>query len=190
MKTIELKGSARSVTGKAAMKKIRREGNVPAVIYGQGEPAPVSVGFQALNKVLLSAETYVVNLDIDGKAIPAIVREAQFHPVTDHVLHVDFLRVNDSHPVDIDLPIKLVGTCKGVLAGGKLVPMLRRLKVRGLVSQLPAVIEIDISHLDLGKSIRVGEVNLPGIEVKSPASAGLAIVEIPRAVKTADDGKK
>jgi large subunit ribosomal protein L25 len=191
MKTVELKGARRSVTGKSAMKKIRRAGNVPAVIYGQGEPTPVEVGFQALHKVLHSADTYVVNLDIDGKITSAIVREAQFHPVNDNVLHVDFLRVTENEPVEVELPIQLVGTAKGVLAGGRLVPMLRKLKVRGIVTQLPDKVEIDISALELGKTIRVGEVQLEGLTITSPASSGIAIIEIPRAVKTAEgDAKK
>lgn len=190
MKTVELKGSKRSETGKAAMKKIRRAGHVPAVIYGQGEPTPVAVDFQALTKVLHSADTYVVNLDLEGTITRAIVREAQFHPVNDNVLHVDFLRVSDSEPVDVELPIKLVGTAKGVLAGGRLVPMLRRLKVRGLVSQLPDKVEIDISDLDLGKTFRVSEIPAEGLVITSPAPAGVAIIEIPRAVKQAEEASK
>jgi large subunit ribosomal protein L25 len=190
MKTVELKGTGRSATGKSAMKKIRSAGNVPAVIYGQGEPVSVEVGFQALHKVLHSPDTFVVKLDIDGKVTSAIVREAQFHPVSDSVLHVDFLRVTENEPVEVELPIQLVGTSKGVLAGGRLVPMLRKLKVRGLVTKLPEKVQIDITNLDLGKTIRVGEVDLEGITITSPASAGIAIIEIPRAVKTAEEAKK
>jgi large subunit ribosomal protein L25 len=92
--------------------------------------------------------------------------------------------------VEVELPIKLSGTSKGVLSGGRLVPMLRKLKVRGLVSQLPDKVEIDISDLDLGKTIRVGEVSLEGIKVTSPSSAGIAIIEIPRAVKQAEEAAK
>lgn len=190
MKTIELKGSARVQTGKAAMKKIRTAGNVPAIIYGQGEPAPIAVDFMGLNKVLHSPETYIVNLDIDGKISSTIVRDAQFHPVNDRVLHVDFLRVSDAQAVDVDLPIRLVGTAKGVLGGGRLVPMLRRLKVRGLVSKLPDQIEVDITNLDLGRTLRVSDIAVDGITVTSPASAGVAIIEIPRAVRQAQEDSK
>jgi large subunit ribosomal protein L25 len=172
------------------MKKIRRSGLVPAVIYGQGEPSPVNVDFQALTKLLHSPETYVVSLDIDGKSTNAVVREAQFHSVNDRVLHVDFLRVTDSQPVEVELPIKLVGTSVGVLGGGRLVPMLRKMKVKGLVSNLPDKVEVDISTLEMGKTIRVGEVQIEGINITSPASAGIAIIEIPRAVKQAEEAAK
>jgi large subunit ribosomal protein L25 len=187
MKTIQLNGTARTETGKAAMKKIRRAGMIPAVVYGQGEPTPVSVDYQGMEKILHSPETFIVNLEIDGKTTTAIVRESQFHAVNDRVIHVDFLRVSDSHPVEVDLPIKLVGTSKGVLGGGRLVPMLRKMKVKGLVSQLPDHVDVDISGLEMGKTIRVGEVTLPGINITSPHSAGIAIIEIPRAVRQAEE---
>lgn len=186
MKTIELKGALRAEVGKSAMKKVRRSGNVPAVLYGQGEPAPVAVDFQGLNKILSSPETFVVNLEIDGNAQSAIVREAQFHPVTDQVLHVDFLRVTEKEPVEVALPVKLVGTSVGVLAGGKLVPMLRKVKVKGLVADLPDFVEVDITSLELGKTVRVSEISIEGLNITSPGDAGIAIVDIPRAVKTAD----
>jgi large subunit ribosomal protein L25 len=194
MKNIQLNGAARNETGKAAMKKIRRAGMVPAVVYGQGEPTPVSVDFQGMQKILHSPETYIVELQIDGKTTTTILRESQFHSVTDRVIHVDFLRVNDSHPVEVELPIKLVGTSKGVLGGGRLVPMLRKMKIKGLVSKLPDHVDVDISHLEMGKTIRVGEVNLGDLQITSPHSAGIAIIEIPRAVRQAEEaaasGKK
>ena len=187
MKTIELKGTSRSVVGKAAMKKIRRSGNVPAVVYGQGEPTSVAVDFQGINKVLSSPDTYVVNLDIDGKPETAILRDAQFHPVTDHVLHVDFLRVTPNEPVIVDLPVKLVGKSVGVAAGGKLVPMLRKIRVRGLISNLPDYVNVDVTNLGLGKTIRVADVKIEGLDIASPADAGIALIDVPRAVKQAAD---
>ena len=190
MKTVELKGTTRSAIGKSAMKKIRRAGNVPAVVYGQGEPTAVAVDFQAMTKVLHSPETYVVKLDLEGNTTTAIVREVQYHPVTDKVLHVDFLRVTDSEAVEVDLPIKLVGTAKGVLAGGRLVPMLRKLTVRGLVNELPDNVEVDISGLEMGKTFRVGEIPVSGLTITSPAPAGVAIIEIPRAVRQAEEAAK
>ena len=172
------------------MKKIRRAGNVPAVVYGQGEPVAVAVDFQAMTKVLHSPETYIVKLDLEGKTTSAIVRDVQYHPVTDNVLHVDFLRVTETEAVEVDLPIKLVGTAKGVLAGGRLVPMLRKLKVKGLVTELPDKVEVDISALEMGKTFRVGEIPVSGLTITSPAPAGVAIIEIPRAVRQAEEAAK
>jgi len=185
MKTVDIKAVARENTGKAATKKVRRQDLIPATVYGLGDPENISVDYQTLKKLLHSPETYIVNLDVDGKATPSIIRESQFHPVTDSILHVDFLRVSDKEPVEVQLPIKLVGTAKGILAGGKLVPLSRRLKVRGIVSQLPEFVEIDISDLDLGQTITVAGANIQGLDVTSPASTGVAIVDIPRAVRQA-----
>ena len=185
MKTIEITGASRPGTGKAAVKKVRNSGQVPGTIYGHGEPLNVSVDYNAIKKALFTPETYVVNLDIEGSSSKTVIQEAQYHPVTDKILHVDFLRVNDEVPVEVKLPIKLVGTAKGVLAGGKLVPLLRKLKVRGLVSELPDAVEINITALTLGSTITVGQSGVEGLEITSPSSAGIAVVDIPRAVKQA-----
>lgn len=185
MKTIEITGTSRTGTGKSAVKKVRSSGNVPGTIYGLGDPENVAVEYNAISKALYTPETYVVDLSIGDKKAKTIIQEAQFHPVTDKILHVDFLRVGDDAPVEVKLPIKLVGTSKGVLAGGKLVPLLRKIKVRGLVSQLPDAVEIDITELALGSTITVGQANVQNLEITSPPSAGIAIVEIPRAVKQA-----
>lgn len=185
MKTIEITGASRTGTGKAAVKKVRNSGNVPGTIYGQGEPQNVSVDYNAIKKALFTPETYIVNLDIEGNSSQTVIQEAQYHPVTDKILHVDFLRVTNEKPVEVKLPIKLVGTSKGVLAGGKLVPLLRKMKVRGLVSELPDAVEVDITELELGSTITVGTSGVEGLDITSPASAGIAIIEIPRAVKQA-----
>jgi large subunit ribosomal protein L25 len=185
MKTIEVTGTKRVGLGKSANKKIRRENLVPGTLYGHGQPENISLDLLSVNKAIHTPETYIVSLNIDGTSVPAIIRETQFHPVTDNVLHVDFFRLTDTNAIEIDLPIKLVGTSKGVLAGGKLVPLMRRIKVKGIPKDLPDMIEVDITNLDLGKTIRVNEVDPKGIEITSPGAAGIAIIEIPRSVRTA-----
>ena len=185
MKTIDIKGASRSGTGKAATKKVRNEGMVPGTIYGLKDPENVSVGYNEISKAVYTPETYIVNLDVNGTITPTVIREMQFHPVTDKLLHLDFLRVNDDHPVEIGLPIKLVGTSKGVLDGGKLVPLARRVNVRGIASQLPDYVEVDITTLELGSTITVGRAGIEGLEVTSPTSMGIVAVEVPRAVKQA-----
>ncbi len=190
MKSIDIKGVGRSNTGKAATKKVRNEGLVPGTVYGIKEPTNISVDYNEISKAIYTAESYIVNLDVDGEVTPTVIREMQFHPVTDRILHLDFLRVDDENPVEINLPIKLVGAAKGVLAGGKLVPLSRRIKVRGIASQLPAFVEVNVTNLQLGDSITVGTSGVTGLDITSPPSMGIAIVDIPRAVKTAVEGEE
>ena len=185
MKTIDIKGVVRPDTGKAATKKVRMEGFVPGTVYGISDPENVSVGYNEISKAIYTPETFIVNLEVDGKVTPSVIREMQFHPVTDKVLHVDFLRVSDDKPVEVALPIRTVGTSKGVLAGGKMVPLARRIMVRGIASQLPEYVEVDITNLELGQTVTVGTAGIEGIEVTSPSSMGIAIVDIPRAVRQA-----
>ena len=189
MKSIEITGAVREGVGKSAMKKVRRQELIPGTVYGLGDPENVSVGYIDLEKAINTPETYIVNLDINGKKTATVIRETQFHPVTDRILHVDFLRVSDDQPVEVGLPIKLIGTPEGVLGGGKLVPLLRRLKVRGLISKLPDSVEIDVTNLLLGETITVEKANIEGLEVTSPGSSGVAMVDIPRAVRQAQDGE-
>lgn len=189
MKTIEIQGSTREGVGKSATKKVRSAGMVPGTVYGQGEPQNVAIGYNDIKKALYTPETFIVNLSVDGTATQSIIQEAQYHPVTDRILHVDFLRVSDAEPVEVRLPIRLVGTAQGVLAGGRMVPLMRRIKVRGIPSNLPEAVEINIEHLELGQTITVGQTNIEGLEITSPSSAGIAVVDIPRAVRQAQNAE-
>ena len=186
MKTVGLNGSPRESVGKSDTKKVRNAGNVPCVMYAGGnEPVHFSAQHKDLVKILYSPDIFIVKVDLDGKVHEAIIRETQYHPVTDKILHVDFLSVNDKDEVEFELPISLVGTATGVRNGGKLVAMMRRIKVRGIPVNLPEKVEVNVAHLELGRTIRVSEVEAPGITITSPAQAGIARVEIPRALRSA-----
>ena len=186
MKTVGVKGSIRASVGKSDTKKVRNAGNVPCVLYAGGKEAThFSLEHKVLKKVLFSPEIFIVQVELDGTVYDTIIRESQFHPVTDQILHVDFLKVDDQNPVEFELPVRLTGNAKGVLSGGKLVAMLRRLKVEGIPAKMPDKVEVDVSDLELGKSIRVKEVDAPGIKITSPPMASIARVEIPRALKSA-----
>lgn len=189
MKTIQVKGTARTELGKNAIKQVRSAGNVPAVIYGHGEPSTVAVDYGSIKKALYSPDTYIVNLDIDGTTTQTVIREAQYHPVTDNILHVDFLKIVEGAKTEIELPIRLKGSSVGLLEGGKLVTLMRYLKVFGVPSELPEYVEVDITELGLGKTIRVGEIETSEkFEITSPTSSGVAMIEIPRAVRTGEEG--
>lgn len=185
MKTIELSAALRPETGKKAAKHIRRSELVPAVIYGDGENVLISILEKEIKKVVYTPIVYLVKLNVDGKIYDVIIKEVQFHPVTDRVLHVDFLKVSDTKPITIGLPVNLVGQAEGVKAGGKLLQVVRKIRVKGLVKDLPDAINIDITHLGIGKSIMVAELSFDKFTVVEPKSMVIATIKSTRAAREA-----
>jgi large subunit ribosomal protein L25 len=188
MKTAQLSGSLRSNVGKKDAAALRKAEMVPCVLYGQGEQTHFAVKRNDIDKIVFSPEVYLVELEVEGKKAKGIIRELQQHPTKDTIQHVDFLEVNDSKPVRIGLPVRLTGSSKGVMAGGKLSQTFRRLNCVGLAKDLPESITLDISKLKIGKSIRVSQIDIPGVKFLDPANAVVATVKMARgAVKPADD---
>lgn len=188
MKVAQLSGSVRTNVGKKDSAAVRRAGNVPCVLYGQGEQTSFSVKLTDIEKIVISPEVYQVALDLDGKKATAIIRELQQHPIKGTIQHVDFLELSDKKPVRVGLPVRLVGSSKGVMAGGKLMQVFRRLNVIGLPQDLPEAITLDISKLKIGKSIRVKAIEIPGVTFLDPANAVVVSVKMARgATKPADD---
>lgn len=186
MKTFELKGSLRSDLGKKATKAARREDVIPAVIYG-GEKSTEAVHFTVaasdVRKLIYTPEIFLVALTIDGKAYNAILKDIQFHPVTDGVLHLDFLHVFKDKPIVIEVPVVLDGLAEGVKAGGKLSLDIRKLKVKALYNNVPEKVHINIEHLALGKSIQVGELNFDGLELLNAKNSVVCRVQLTRAAR-------
>jgi large subunit ribosomal protein L25 len=188
MKTAQLSGSPRVNVGKKDAAAIRRAEQVPCVLYGLGEQTHFSVRRIDMEKLVFSPEVYKIELDIDGKKASGIIRELQQHPLTGIIQHVDFLELSDTKPVRVGLPVRLTGSSRGVMAGGKLMQTFRRLEVVGLPQDLPEAIVLDISKLKIGKSIRVGSIEIPGVKFLDPANAVVVSVKMARgAVKPADD---
>lgn len=185
MKTIELSAAPRTETGKKAAKQSRKSEFVPAVIYGAGENIMIALNEKELRKVIYTPIVYLVKLNVDGKVHDAIIKEVQFHPVTDKILHVDFLKVSENKPITIGLPINLVGQAEGVKAGGKLLQVVRKIRVKGLAKDLPDAIEIDVTKLGIGKSIMVGELSFDKFTVIEPKSMVIATVKSTRAAREA-----
>jgi large subunit ribosomal protein L25 len=184
MKTFELQGQIRAKVGAITAKTSRTAGQIPAVLYhGQTEPVHFTVSNLELEKLLHSADTHLVHLNIDGNTHKAVLRETQFHPVSDAPMHADFYGVSEANPVVVSLPINFLGNSKGVLAGGTLVKKLRKLKVKGLLSKLPERVNVDISELELGKTIKVKDLNFEGIQIITPASAAVVTIDIPRSLR-------
>ncbi|MEI5986329.1 UNVERIFIED_CONTAM: rplY [Trichonephila clavipes] len=186
MKSIAISGSARQNVGKRESKELRYEGQIPAVLYGGKEQTHFSVSAADLKPVLYTPEVIFVELDIDGKKAKAIVQEAQFHPLTDLVTHVDFLELFDDKEVSVNIPITLVGTSPGVKMGGKLVQKLRKLRVKALPNNLPQEIEIPMEGLEVGKSYRVGKVDLKDAKVLNNSDDTIVSVVMSRALRQAE----
>lgn len=188
MKTFRLSGELRESTGKKAAKTFRAAGKVPCVLYGKGENVHFTAESKGFKNLIYTPNSYIVELDIDGKQETAIVKDLQFHPVSDEVLHVDFARVNTEDPIVIEIPVKTEGLAKGVKAGGKLQISSRRLKVKGLMESLPDVLNVNVADLGLGKSILVGDLAYENIELVNSPKAVVAQVKLTRAARAAEGG--
>ena len=189
---MSVSGQKRATTGKKAAKEIRKEGLVPCNLYGEkkdekGLPEALSFAIPAaqLRKVVYSPDVYVVNLTIDGEPHKAVMREIQFHPTTDAVLHIDFYEVNETKPITIGIPVKLVGHAQGVRDGGRLNQAVRLLNVTAPYKQIPEVLEIDVTELKLGKAIKVAELNFEGLQIATPAQVVVCSVKATRASRSA-----
>jgi len=185
MKTFDLKGTVRTDLGKKATKADRVAENVPCVLYGVSDNVHFTSTKGDLRKLIYTPEVYVVNLNIDGKKSKAIMKALQFHPVTDNVLHIDFLELTETKQVVVELPVKLEGLAEGVKAGGKLSLEMRKLKVKGLYTQIPENIVIDVTELGLGKSIQVAKVSVGKLEILNAKNAVVAQVKLTRAARGA-----
>lgn len=187
MKTAQLSGSLRTNVGKKDAAATRNAGLVPCVLYGTGEQTHFAVKRVDLEKIIFSPEVYQVELDIDGKKASAIVRELQQHPMKDTIQHVDFLQTTDSKEIKVGLPVRLTGSSRGVMAGGRLQQVFRNLSCVGLAKDLPDAITLDISKLRIGHAIRVKDIAIDGVKILDPANAVVVSVKMARgAVKGAD----
>ena len=192
MKSIEIQGSLRTETGKKSTKALRKNDSVPCVLYGlntdeNGNQVAThfSVTVEELRKLVYTPHIYVVDLNIDGKVVNAIMKDIQFHPVTDAILHVDFLQINEDKPIVMEVPVKLEGLAEGVKAGGKLNLQIRKLKVKAFYNVIPERLVVDVTSLGLGKTIKVGELHYEGLELLNAKDAVVCAVKLPRAARGA-----
>ncbi len=155
-------GSKRKSLGKADAKALRREGLVPCIVYGGEENVHIQIDERSFTKLIFTPNQYVVNLDIDGEMLSVVLKAIQFHPLTDRIVHVDFQQLT-GRPISMTLPILTTGQAIGVLNGGRLRKVRRNVKVSGLPKDMPSFIELDISGIRLGKSIKIGDLNIPGV---------------------------
>lgn len=185
MKTIEIKGSVRADLGKKATRELRKNGQVPCVVYGGESVTHFSAPVEAFRGLIYTPNIYIVDLVIDGKACKAILKDVQYNCVSDAIEHVDFLEVSDKKPVSISIPVKLNGLAEGVRQGGKLVLKLRKIRVKGLIAKLPDILDIDVTNLGLGKAIKIQDLAFDGLELLEAKNVVVATVKMTRAAVSA-----
>ena len=187
MKHIELKGQLREAGNKAAVKAVRRAGQVPCNIYGNGiENVLFTVDAQDLKTITHTPNSYIINLELsNGTTMYAVLHEVQYHPVSDEALHVDFIAVGEEKPITIEVPVKVVGHSEGVKMGGKLLVSSRKLRVSAMMNNLPDVLEVDSTHLMIGKQIVAGDLNYEGVTIVSPKATIICSVRPTRATQQA-----
>jgi large subunit ribosomal protein L25 len=168
MKTYEIRGSLRREIGKKEARNLRSQELVPCVLYGGEKNVHFAVSEKQFKNLVFTHDQFLVKIDIDGEKYEAVLKDIQFHPVSDHILHVDFAQVISGKKVTVRLPIQLTGSATGMLAGGKLRQRRRALKVRGLVEHMPDHLEIDITGLEIGDSLKVGDIVYDNLEILDP----------------------
>jgi large subunit ribosomal protein L25 len=192
MKTIAISGSLRENVGKRDAKGLRYEGKAPAVLYGGTEQTHFAVLITDLKDVIYTPEANFVEIDIDGTKTKAIVKELQFHPVTDVLLHVDFLQLDEAKEILMEIPVKLSGVSPGVKMGGKLVQKLRKLRVKALPKDMPQAVEVSIAKLEVGGLFRVRDIAKGDYTITNTPEDTIVSVGMSRALKQAEQeaGKK
>ncbi|MDP3180354.1 MAG: 50S ribosomal protein L25/general stress protein Ctc [Bacteroidota bacterium] len=190
MKSISIKCTKREVVGKKEAKRLRTEGLVPGVLYGGEEPIHFYAPEKEFKPLIYTPHVYLVDLDVDGTVYQSIIKDSQFHPVEEQLLHVDFLRTSEDKMVKVEIPIKVDGFAKGIRKGGKLKQNLRTLKVKGMVKYLPDFIEINVDDLDLGQSIKVASLQRENLEFLNAKAVPVITIMITRAAKSAKAGGK
>ncbi|MFT7229742.1 MAG: large subunit ribosomal protein L25 [Bacteroidia bacterium] len=185
MKVIALKGDPREGLGKSATKKVRSEGKVPCVIYGKGENHHFSVYQADFKNLIYTPNTYLVQVTVGDMVKLAKVQELQYHPVSEDIIHADFYEVDADNPISIAVPVKVVGSSPGVIGGGKLQVKIKKLMVSGLISDLPEFIEVSLDNLQIGKSVKVGEISVDKLTLLDSPNNSIVSCIVTRAAKSA-----
>ncbi len=185
MKHIELVAFHRSQTGKKSTKEVRSRLEVPCVLYGEQKNIPMAVPMRLFREIVYTSEVYFIQMNIEGKVIPCVLQDIQFHPVSETILHADFLEVDEKKLLKLDIPIKPIGVPKGISQGGRLITRLRKLKIQSLPSKMPESIDIDVSDMHLGHTIKVRDLGVSDYTILNPVSVPLLMVDVPKVMKKA-----
>lgn len=189
MKTLQVSAVKRNDVGKKATKAIRREGLIPCSLYGGTEPVSFAVDPKAIKALIYTPNSFIIELNIDGKKELAVLRDTQFHPIREEILHLDFYRIQEGKPVSIAVPVILTGNAAGVKIGGKLALSARKIIVNAMVDQLPDDISVDVTELGVGQTIFVGDLKLDNLKFITPATTAICAVRVTRASRDAASQK-
>ena len=191
MKSFDLKGTSRTEVGKKSTNELRKNNGIPCILYGiEKEAKAFAVTADAVRKLVYTPDIHFVNLTIDGVECKAVLKDIQFHPVKDTILHMDFLQIVADKPIVMEVPTVLTGLAAGVKLGGKLQQAIRKIKVKAVYANIPEKLTVDVTELGLGKSIKVGELSFEGLELVTPAQTVVCSVAATRASREAANGKK
>ncbi len=183
MKTIEIIGYKRANLGKTSAKHLRAEGNAPCVLYGGKEQIHFYAPMYLFRDLVYTPEAAFVKINVEGEVFTAILQDIQFHPVSEVILHADFLQLFDDKPIKMDIPVKFTGVAPGIQAGGKLVQKLRKVTLKALPANMPEEIIVSIDGLQLGKSVKVANIKEDNFEILNNSRVSLATIAIPRALR-------
>ncbi|WP_299618902.1 50S ribosomal protein L25/general stress protein Ctc [uncultured Tenacibaculum sp.] len=191
MQSITINGSQRESVGKKATKALRNAGKVPCVLYGGDKPVHFSAEEKAFKSLVYTPNVYTASIELDGKTYAAVLQDIQFHPVTDKILHIDFYQLFEDKPVTMEIPVKLVGSSKGVMIGGALRHNMRKVKVKALPANLPDFIEADITELEIGNKLYITELANENFTFLHPDNTVVAQVRMSRnAAKAAAEAEE
>ncbi|WP_223608553.1 50S ribosomal protein L25/general stress protein Ctc [Chryseobacterium sp. OSA05B] len=180
MKSITIQGTKRESVGKKSTKALRDAELVPCVVYGGEAPLNFSAEERAFKGLVYTPEAHTVSIELDGKTIPAVLQDIQFHPITDKILHADFYQLSDDKPVIMEVPVRITGRSKGVVAGGVLRQSFRKLKVKAIPANLPDEIVVDVTPLRIGNKLYVGGIKAEGYSFVHPDNAVVVAVKMSR----------
>ena len=185
MKTYQLNAQPRTDLGKKATKALREQNMIPVVLNSNAKATNLTVSQEAVRKLIYTPEIFAIELDINGEKHNAVLKDVQFHPVKDTILHIDLLEVSEDKPVVVEVPVKLEGHAEGVKAGGKLALSMKKLKVRAPYTAIPERIVVNVDNLGLGKTLQVGELHYDGLELVNAKNAVVCAVQLTRAARGA-----
>jgi large subunit ribosomal protein L25 len=191
MEAVSVSGQIRKDTGKKATKAVRSAGQIPAVLYSKEETIHFATTHNDVKSLIFTPKFKVAEIEVDGKSYRAIIKDIQWNPVTDEILHLDFLQLVDGSTIKLQVPVRFEGTAPGMRAGGKLLQLMRRIKIKTTPENMVDELSLNISSLELGQSIRVRDIKpVDGVEVMSPSGAPVGIIEVPRALRSAATAEK
>jgi large subunit ribosomal protein L25 len=186
MQVVNIKAESRTALGKKGAKATRKQGMIPCVLYGGDEVVHFSTTLNEIRDLIYTPDFKLAEVEVDGKPFRCIVKDKQFHPVNDQIIHLDFLRLAEGNAVKVQVPVRFRGTSPGVKSGGKLIQNVRTVKIKALPENIVDELTVDISGLELGQSIRIRDIQPgEGIEILNAPGIPIATVEIPRALRSA-----